>query len=265
MSQRPSPAWVGFVDFLAELVCLSFNLPASMVRQIKVGGADTRRDLATTQRVVEQYQLSFARAWQRVVEYVIESEIEDGELSGAPRDWRKTTYQFPRAMTVDAGRMSQQDREDVRTGNMTLSEACGQYGVNWRRHVRQLAAEFKAVLDEEKAQGLPPGSLANRLYAQQGVPIILDQTKAAKDFAEAYGIGVRAGSITPNLGDEQVLRERFGLPAPDDAVVQAWEKDGGARSPITLASQQETQAEIEKTQAEADQPKTQPQPEEQTT
>jgi capsid protein len=161
---RPSPAWAGFVDFLAELICLSYNLPPSLVRQIKVGGADTRRDLATMQRVAEVWQATLAQQWQLVYEYVIEAEIEDGALSGAPSDWRLVDWQFPRAPTVDAGRAAQQDREDVRTGNMTLREARGQFGEPWRKHVRQLGVEMKEIIDTEKEFDLPAGSLVQRLY-----------------------------------------------------------------------------------------------------
>jgi hypothetical protein len=184
--KRPGPAWQGFVDFLAELVCLSYNMPPSTVRQIKVGGADTRRDLGTLQRVCEPWQMLCAHAWQDVYEYVIEAEIEDGALSGAPRDWRRTECQFTRAATVDAGRTSQQDREDVRSGNMTLREQCGQFGVPWRRHIRQLAVEARAVMDEEKANGLPEGFLLTRLYGgQNGTALQLvmpgQQTQPAKE------------------------------------------------------------------------------------
>lgn len=240
--KRPGPAWTGFVDFLAELVCLSYNLPPSLVRQLKVGGADTRRDLAIMQRVVECWQVMLAHGWQRVYEYVIESEIEDGALVGAPRDWRRVDWQFPRAATVDAGRTAQQDRDDIRTGNMTLREGCGQYGVSWRNHVRQLAIEMRAVMDAEAEQNLPPGSLVNRLFAAQGSPLVPD----ARSAVETYGAGVRSGSITPNVEDEVALRTKLNLPPVSDAVKKAWEKDGGARSPITLASQKETEAEIEK-------------------
>lgn len=167
VSQRPSAAWTGFVDFLAELCCLSIGFPPSMVRQLKVGGADTRRDLAIAQRVIEIWQTLVAGVTQEWYEYVIEFEIEDGPLADAPADWRNTAMQFPRAMTVDAGRTSQQDREDTRTGNMTLQENVGQYGGNWRRHLRQLAEEEREVQAIEKEYQLRPGSLSERLYGRQ--------------------------------------------------------------------------------------------------
>lgn len=167
VNQRPSGAWVGFVDFMAELVCLSFCLPPSMVRQMKVGGADSRRDLATMARVCEPWQDLVAGVTQSVYEYVIEAEIEDGSLRGAPDDWRQTSMQFPAVPTVDAGRQAQQDREDVRSGTLTLQEYCGQWGRGYRRHIRQLAREEVEVRQAEADAGLEPGTLSARIYGRE--------------------------------------------------------------------------------------------------
>ena len=250
--KRPGPAWQGFVDFLAELICLSWNLPPSLVRQIKSGSVDNRRDLATIQRVAEVWQWAMAQNWQRVYEYVIAAEIEDGSLGGAPADWRKTEWMFPRAPTVDAGRQAAQDREDVRSGNMTLREMCGQYGASWRSHVAQLADELRVVLDAEKKYGLPVGVLANRIYGQQGAPLLVDPVQAAKSMAEAYGIGVRAGVLTPNLEDEEVMRAKFALGKASKAVTDSWDRDGGVRTPITLSSQNQKEADVDAVEPETE-------------
>ncbi len=61
---------------------------------------------------------------------------------------------------------------------------------------------------------------------------------------DSYGVGVRAGSITPQTADESAFRDEAGLPPVGDAVEQAWIKDGGYRRPITLQSGAESQAEI---------------------
>lgn len=51
---------------------------------------------------------------------------------------------------------------------------------------------------------------------------------------EAYGIGVRAGAITPCLQDENDFRKLMGLqPAPQE-VVKDWGDSHGVRRPITL-------------------------------
>jgi hypothetical protein len=55
-----------------------------------------------------------------------------------------------------------------------------------------------------------------------------------KTMLDAYGIGVRAGVLTPCLQDENTIRAMFGLGEAPDEVVKAWEDRGGVRQPITL-------------------------------
>lgn len=50
----------------------------------------------------------------------------------------------------------------------------------------------------------------------------------------AYGLGVRAGSITPQQEDEDLARAELGLPKMGDAVKNTWTEQGGVRQPITL-------------------------------
>lgn len=55
-----------------------------------------------------------------------------------------------------------------------------------------------------------------------------------KDLIEVYGVGVRAGLLTPCLEDENAFREMLGLDPAPASVVQAWNDQGGVRIPITL-------------------------------
>lgn len=167
VSQRPSASWQGFVDFLSNTVCFPTGLPPSVFLQIKVGGADTRRDLAAAQRVVSCWQQDIESGLQLIFEYVVEIDAR----TVLPIDWRSVSWQYPRAITVDAGRQSQADREDVRTGAMTLAEYCGQYGTSERDHVAQLVAEMLAInptLTEQQARE----AVQRRLYGADSVPAL---------------------------------------------------------------------------------------------
>lgn len=167
VSQRPSASWQGFVDFLSNTVCFPTGLPPSVFLQIKVGGADTRRDLAAAQRVVSCWQQDIESGLRLIYEFVTEMDAR----TALPVDWRAAEWQFPRAITVDAGRQSQADREDVRTGAMTLAEYCGQYGTSERDHVAQLVAEMLAInptLTEQQARE----AVQRRLYGADSVPAI---------------------------------------------------------------------------------------------
>ena len=55
-----------------------------------------------------------------------------------------------------------------------------------------------------------------------------------KDLLDAYGVGVRAGVLTPCSDDENAFREMLGLDPAPPAVSKAWEDQGGIRIPVTL-------------------------------
>lgn len=121
--QRPSPAWQGFMDWLASAVCLSIGYPPAVALGNKIGGVDSRRDLATAQRTIEPLQEDFTDGWRRVRNHLLAPHVEDGgALAPAPDDWTAIRWQFPKPKTADYGREAQQDREDVREGLMTREE-----------------------------------------------------------------------------------------------------------------------------------------------
>lgn len=150
-SDRPSAAWQGFVDFLVQSVCQVTGVPFNVLVPVKVGGADTRRDLARAARVFESWQSQLTTGWQRVYEYVIADAMRKGRVPPGPADWWKTEWQFPKNVTVDYGREAKEDRADVKSGLITLEEYWSRYGLDWRDQVGQLKAEADEVksVDED--------------------------------------------------------------------------------------------------------------------
>jgi hypothetical protein len=61
-----------------------------------------------------------------------------------------------------------------------------------------------------------------------------DITKLKSVF-DAYGVGVRAGVITPQTADEEYLRDFMGLPVMSEQVKADWAESDGVRRPITLS------------------------------
>lgn len=59
-------------------------------------------------------------------------------------------------------------------------------------------------------------------------------------MADAYGVLVRAGAITPQWDDEVLLRGVMDLPDAGAAVKKAWSDDGGVRRAITIANAEAT-------------------------
>lgn len=56
----------------------------------------------------------------------------------------------------------------------------------------------------------------------------------ARAQADAYGVAVRAGAITPTPEDENAFRVKLGLPAMTADAMAAWKKDGNVHRPITI-------------------------------
>jgi hypothetical protein len=65
----------------------------------------------------------------------------------------------------------------------------------------------------------------------------MSNSEKMRVFAEAYGVMVRAGVMTPNIDDEIAIREIFGLPPVNDAVKADWKRTKGTRQPITIAAE----------------------------
>lgn len=180
--QRPSNAWQGFMDFLAQTVCLSIGMPASVLLQMKVGGADTRRDLAVAQRVIERYQQALSQQLQRVYNYWIEFEVEAGYLSGAPKDFKKCSWQYPKELTADAGRDAAQEREDIKGGLLSLREYYGRYNMHWKSEINQIVEEQAYVKERAERRGLTRAEVMlkdpNELSASQEAGPDLEEVEA---------------------------------------------------------------------------------------
>ena len=61
-----------------------------------------------------------------------------------------------------------------------------------------------------------------------------DNVEMVRILLDAYGVGVRAGVLTPCMQDENAFREMFGLSAAPTEVVAQWDATKGVRMPITL-------------------------------
>ena len=155
-TDRPGPAWQGFMSFLVESACLATGLTPSVILGTKVGGADTRAVLAMAERVVGTWQNDLTDAFQLEYEWVIEDAIFRGKLPDAPQDWFSAKWNRPARLTVDAGRLAAQEREDVKAGLLTREEHYAARGLDYRRELRQAAAEARYIMELSQEFGVPP-------------------------------------------------------------------------------------------------------------
>lgn len=61
----------------------------------------------------------------------------------------------------------------------------------------------------------------------------------------AYGIAVRSGFVTPQIEDEEALRQSLKLPGLSAAARSLWTAQGNVRQPVTLKSGAEGKSEAE--------------------
>jgi lambda family phage portal protein len=92
------------------------------------------------------------------------------------------------------------------------------------------------VLKEEKEMAVAAGvsftvSGASAPPATDGVN--MEQVKAEMD---TYGVGVRAGAITPSQPDEDHFRAKLGLPPTSQDANTMWKDEDNVRRPVTLLS-----------------------------
>lgn len=91
---------------------------------------------------------------------------------------------------------------------------------------KQIEADAEQKRADAKAKLQPPPEVT-----PAGPDPELERIKAE---ADAYGVGVRAGVVTPQAADEEAFRQKLTLPPMSEEVKQAWDTDKGVRRPITL-------------------------------
>ena len=144
---RPSPAFIGFLDFLIREMAVGLGVPFEFIwNPERIGGATMRFIMRKAQRRFEKRQENFKRrVLNRVWAFVIGDAIARGRLTANP-DWTRVEWQTPAELTVDAGRDAMQDREDLKMGLMSESEHYGMRGKDYRVNREQIERELDDLL-----------------------------------------------------------------------------------------------------------------------
>lgn len=154
--KRPGPAWQGFMDFLSQLCCIGLNFPPSLLLPIRNQGADTRKDIGIAERVVEGWQDDLVGHLEEIINWVQTEDIDFRRVVNAPTDYEALNWQFPKRLSVDYGRDSKSDREDVKMGMLTLREYYGREGLDWKCEIDQIVQEQAYIKASAEAVGLTP-------------------------------------------------------------------------------------------------------------
>ena len=161
-SNRPSPAFNGFLDHLIRDVATGLGVPYEFVwNPERLGGTAQRFILEKAQRRFRERQdLLETMVLNRLWFWVISVAIQRGDLKTVKDGWR-VRWQRPSELTVDAGRDANNDREDVKMGLMTEAEHFGRRGMDWQEARTQKEREVDDLLER-----------AGRLAKKHGLPLM---------------------------------------------------------------------------------------------
>jgi len=246
-SNRPSDGFLKFSDKIEASAFLGMEWRREMLDSSSVGGAGVRAFQRDINDSINDRVEILARFRKRMAIYVIAKRAKQG-IYTLPVDWYKCGFTKPREFTVDDGNSRKADREDLRAGVASEVEILQKRGHDPIEFIRKraeflkqrkLIAKDHGLEDSELGTVSMPGDTVEggeadtEEEAEHKSQVLQFETLKAK--FDSYGIGVRAGAMTPQESDEAEFRASAGLPPIGKAVKGAWAEDKGYRRPITLA------------------------------
>lgn len=159
-SKRPSQTFNGFIAELQRDVTFG-SLPWDfVVDPSKLAGAGVRLVGNKADRFISHVQnMVINQFCIPTYQYIISDGINKG-LIRDDRFWYKCSVITPPSLTVDAGRESANDREDIKMGLMSRSEYYKTHGTEFYKQIDSIAQELAYIRNKEQELGLPYGSIS---------------------------------------------------------------------------------------------------------
>ena len=176
-NNRPGDRVIDFMMSLTGCFVQGLGLPPAFFLDEKLTGPNQRAVNGKAQRCFDRKQEMMAMLVEWIWPRVIGDAIANGLLP-SQENFEVIEWQGPASVSIDAGRESAQEREDVHSGLMTRQEHFSKRSLNWKRETDQGMSEIEYIIEE-----------ANRVAKEKNVPVgvILERfgIGSAKDVAEA--------------------------------------------------------------------------------
>lgn len=155
---RDFPAQAALKADIYHQIAMGLGVPVELLFMLdKLTGPGVRFVLQQAQEWREYWldqQVKFL-----TVDYVrrIEWAIRTRQIP-RPKDpkWWRHTVNYPRAVTIDAGRDAAAQDRRLKSGLTNWQTEYGEQGMQWKHEVRQRVTELKEALAECERQGVPP-------------------------------------------------------------------------------------------------------------
>lgn len=143
-NDRPGPNLQEFMDQILRAAAAGLGLPYEYLWKADLSGPSQRFVLAQAQRRFDEVAQALTNQLvSRVRLWALAKAIKRGDLT-PPRGmdrWWQAVYHAPRKTTIDAGRDSMADREDLKMGIRTLADIASERGDDWQEIIDQRKVE----------------------------------------------------------------------------------------------------------------------------
>tara|TARA_R100000808_G_scaffold1821_4_gene7765 strand:- start:3732 stop:5372 length:1641 start_codon:yes stop_codon:yes gene_type:complete len=231
--KTPGKIWQDFQDALVKEAVVGAGWPASMVGMSPGQGTAVRGEIVRARLSVRHRFRTLSEAAIQVLTWGLAD-------PRAPRvESMRWSVTRPARLTLDDGREERADLDKVLAGAMSEEEFQANRGKSLREHMTERARTIQTAEEVAASMSTPerPIRPEELLAGGSGGGGAGDGEAgpSQKENFDSYGVGVRAGALTPQEEDERHFREAAGLPEPGAAVNSLWGEQGGIRQPITLA------------------------------
>lgn len=128
-------------------------------------GPGVRFTIRQGERAAKKYRRNLIdRYCQRIWVWTIATFVKQGRLRPCTDSrWWRCDWLEPESMTIDLGRDITSGLDEIERGGNTFANWYGEVKQDWREQFAQKAEELKEAARLEKENGLPPGSLLQKL------------------------------------------------------------------------------------------------------
>jgi hypothetical protein len=239
---RPTAAFNGFIEHLRRDSIMG-GMPYEFVADPnKLGGSSARLVIAKAGRYIQRRQNVLIQRF--LTPYFIfwcGTKIANGSLPSA-KNWWRTDWQPPKPVTVDNGRDSANNREDIKMGLRTPQEVFGENGVNFERAMIQKAQALACRDRVAKAFNIDP----ERLLSLKTIAEIQTdgQQKMVQTQAQAEGKEVpdltaepeinqgAQNDLEPSISKPKVAEPASTVPEEDTAIDNIPKQNQGLDRPL---------------------------------
>ena len=199
---RPSPNLTEFMDQFLRAVASGLGLPYEYLWKADLSGPSQRFVLAQAQRRFDEIaQAVITQMVSRVRLWALAKAIKRGDLT-PPRGmdrWWQAVYHTPKRTTIDAGRDSAADREDLKLGIQTLASIAAERGYDWQEIVDQRVAEQVYIRQKATEAGVDMTEIQNT--GQKQAPAVTPPSAPPADEppAQTPTPELSAPTITVNM------------------------------------------------------------------